>query len=167
MKKICLLSIALFLVCTVNAQTEFTVPTPTYEEKYNTVKPLMFNTLLSLITVTKNDEITAEELGKKAAVLAFPYWDENSEYDQFVNFSINWFACIGEDVKLIEQSNEKIVIMVSSIYKRLEDEGSVFGTSVEEYTAFLNAIMSEIAAHIGYSFEQTWGEEGYRIVITK
>ncbi len=167
MKKICLLSIALFLVCAANAQTDFSVPTPTFEERYNTVTPLMSNTILSLITVTKNEGMTVEELGKKSAALFFSYWEENSEFDHFVNFSIQWYACIGEDVKIIEQSNEQIVIMVSSIYKQLEDQGVIAGTSVEEYTAFYNAILSAIAAHIGYGHEQTWGEEGYRIVITR
>jgi len=167
MKKICLLSIGLFLVCAVNAQTKFSVPTPTMEEKYNTTKSLMNNTMLALITVAKSEEMTVEELGKKVGALAFPYWDENSEYEQLVNFTLNFFVCSADSVKIIEQSNEKVVIIVTAFYELLENQGVHFGSSIEDYTAFFNAIMSAIAVHLGYSFEMTWGEKRYRIVITK
>jgi hypothetical protein len=167
MKKISLLSVVLFIVCAVNAQTEFSVPTPTMEQKYNTTKMLMNNNILALITVAKSDGITAEELGKKSGAVFFPYWDENSEYEQFVNFILYSWACTSDSVKIIEQSNEKLVVMVSSFYKQLEAQGVLFGSSVEDYTAFFNAMMSAIAVHLGYSFKMTRGEEGYRIVITK
>ena len=64
------------------------------------------------------------------------------------------------------QSREKLVVIVSSMYQAMEDQGVLFGSSVEDYTAFYNAMMSEIAVHFDRSFEWTWGEEGYRIVIT-
>ena len=78
-----------------------------------------------------------------------------------------YWACMADSIKIIEQSNEKIVITLSSMYQPLENQGDFFGTSVEDYTAFFNAIMSAIAVHLGFSFEMTWGEEGYRIVITR
>ena len=80
MKRLLLISIVLSLVCAANAQTTFSVPTPTLEEKNNMNEMLMHNNILALITVAKNERITAEELGKKAAAVVFPYWDENSEY---------------------------------------------------------------------------------------
>jgi hypothetical protein len=167
MKKVFLFSTLLFIVCATYAQTEFTVPTPTLQEKYNTTNMLMNNNILALITVAKSDGITAEELGKKSGAVAFPYWDENSEYEQFVNFALHSWACIAEDVQIIEQSNEKLVVTVSSMYQPLEEHGVILGSSIEDYTAFFNAMMSVIAVHLGYSFEMTWGEEGYRIVITR
>ena len=167
MKKVFLFSTMLFLVCAVNAQTEFSVPTPTLEEKNNMNEMLMHNNILALITVAKNEGITAEELGKKSGTLAFPYWDENSEYEQFVNFALYAWACMADDVQIIEQSNEKLVVTFSSMYQPLEEQGVFLGTSVEDYTAFFNAVMSEIAVHLGYTFKMTWGEEGYRIVFTQ
>jgi hypothetical protein len=167
MKKVILFSTMLFIVCAVNAQTKFSVPTPTMEQKYNTTKSLLNNTILGLITVAKSEGMTAEELGKKCGELAFPYWDENSEYEQLVNFEINWLACSADGVQIIEQSSEKVIITVSSLYRQIEEQGVLFDSSVEDYTAFFNAIMSAIAVHLGYSFEMTRGEEGYRIVITK
>jgi hypothetical protein len=37
---------------------------------------------------------------------------------------------------------------------------------VEDFTAYFNAMLNEIAVHYGQSQEMTRGEEGYRIVIT-
>mgnify|MGYP001819805391 CR=1 FL=1 len=167
MKRLLLISIVLSLVCAANAQTTFSVPTPTLEEKNNMNEMLMHNNILALITVAKNERITAEELGKKAAAVVFPYWDENSEYEQFVNFALNAWACMADDVQIIEQSNEKLVVTFSSMYQPLEEQGVFLGTSVEDYTAFFNSMMSAIAIHLGYTFDMTWGEEGYRIVFTQ
>jgi len=167
MKKLFLVSIVLSFVCATHAQTEFSVPTPTLEEKNNMNEMLMHNNILSLITVAKNEGITVEDLGKKAAAVVFPYWDENSEYEQFVNFALYAWACMADDVQIIEQSNEKLVVTFSSMYQPLEEQGVFLGTSVEDYTAFFNAVMSEIAVHLGYTFKMTWGEEGYRIVFTQ
>ena len=166
MKKLFLLSIVLSLVCATYAQTTFSVPTPTLEEKNNTNKTLMQNTLLALITVASNEGMTVEELGKKCGALAFPYWDENSEYEQFVNFNLFFWACAAENVQIIEQSNEKLVVTFSSWYPFLEEQGVQFGTSIEDNTAFFNALMGAIAVHLGYTFKLTWGEEGYRMVST-
>ena len=167
MKKLCLIPIMLSFVCATNAQMEFSVPTPTLEEKYNVTKMLMNNNILGLITVAKSDGMTAEELGKKGGAVFFPYWDENSEYEQFVNFALHSWACIADDVQIIEQSNEKLVVTFSSLYHPLEEQGVLFGSSVEDFTAFFNAMMSAIAVHLGYSFEMKKGEEGYRVVFTK
>ena len=110
MKKLFLLSILLSVVCATYAQTEFSVPTPTMEQKYNTTKSLLNNTILGLITVAKSEGITVEELGKKVGALAFPYWEENSEYEQLVNFTLNWLVSSGDGIQIVEQSSEKIVI---------------------------------------------------------
>jgi hypothetical protein len=166
MKKLCLVSIVLFLVCAANAQTEYSVPAPTMEEKLNMTKLVMNNTILALITVAKNEGMSAEEFGKKCGAVFIPAWDENGGYEQFVNFELFNWACSADDVQIIEQSDEKLVVMVSSMYQPLEEQGVLFGSSVEDYTAYFNAVMNEIADHYNQSFEMTWGEEGYRIVIT-
>ena len=88
MKKVILFSTMLFLVCAVNAQTKFTVPTPTMEEKANMNKMLMNNNILALITVAKNEGITAEEFGKKSGAMFIPGWDKNPKYEDFVNFAL-------------------------------------------------------------------------------
>jgi hypothetical protein len=166
MKKICLLSIALFLACAVNAQTTFTVPTPTMEEKAGMNKVLMNNNILALITVAKNEGITAEDLGKKSGEIFCPAWDENGGYEPFINFILYSWVCLTDSVKIIEQTNEKLVVMVSSLYHPLEEQGTLFGTSVEDYTAFFNAMLNKIAVHLGHSLEMTRGEKGYKLVFT-
>ena len=51
--------------------------------------------------------------------------------------------------------------------EELVQKGVHLGTSLENYTAFLNAVMGAIAVHLGSTFDMKWGEEGYTIVITK
>lgn len=166
MKKYALLTVVLFAVCAVNAQTDFSVPAPTMEQQYNVTKMLYYNTFLGVITAAKNDGMSAVELGKKTGAVFVPVWDENGGFEPFVSFMLNAWACTAENVQIIEQSNEKLVVMISSMYKPLEDQGVLFGSSVEDFTAFFNAMMNEIAVHYGKSFEMRWGEEGYKIVIT-
>ena len=165
--RLILLATLLFIVCAVNAQTKFTIPAPTMEEKANMNKMLMNNNILALITVAKNEGITAEELGKKSGAVFFPGWETNPVYEQFVNFALYAWACSADGVQIIEQSSEKVVITLSSLYPQVENQGVLYGSSVEEYTAFFNAMMSAIAVHLGYSFEMTRRDEGYRIVITQ
>lgn len=155
------------MVCAIHAQTQFSVPTPTLEEKANTNKMLMNNNLLALITVAKNEGMTAVDFGKKSGAVFAPNWDENTSFEQFVNFNLYSWACLAEDVQIIEQSNEKVIIKASSLYRPLEEQGVFFDTSVEDYTAFFSSMLSVIAVHIGYSYELTMAEEGYRMVITK
>jgi len=166
MKKLFLISIVLSLVCAIHAQTEFSVPTPTMEQKFNVTKLHLYNIDLAHITVAKGDGMTAAELGKKVGAAFIPAWDENGGFEPFVTFILNGWACTADDVQIIEQSNEKLVVMISSIYKAIEDQGVLFGSSVENFTAYYNAMLNEIAAHYGRSIEMTRGEEGYKIVIT-
>ena len=167
MKKLFILSIVLFLVCAAKAQTEYSVPAPTLEEKFNMTKMLLNNNILSLITVAKSDGMTAAELGKKVGTIFASVWDENGGFEPYVNFLLYAWACSTDDAQIIEQSNEKLVLTISSMYQPLEDQGALFGSSVEDLTAYYNAMLNEIAVHYDRSFEMTWGEDGYRIVITK
>ena len=166
MKKNLLLSIVLFLVSAVNAQTEFSLPTPTMDQKFNSAKIHFDNTTLALLTVAKGEGITAVELGKKVGEIFIPTWDEIGGFEQFVKFQLNSWACLGEGVQIIEQSNEKLVVVVSSINRPLENQGIYFGSSIEDYTAYFNAMLNEIAAHYGRSIKMTKEEVGYRIVFT-
>ncbi len=114
MKKLFLITIVLSFVCAANAQTVFSVPTPTAENRStDQTRALLYNNILALITVAKDDGITAEELGRKLGK-KFP-WDENSTFEQLVNFMLFSWACMSDSVKIIEQSNEKVVITVPHI----------------------------------------------------
>ncbi len=166
MKKLFLLTVVLSFVCATHAQTVFSVPTPTMEEKYNGTRSLLNNCILSLITVAKSEGMTAEELGKKSGEVFVPVWDEDTGFEGYVNFLLFAWTRYSEDVQIIEQSDEKVVVTFSHMYPGLEDQGVLFGSSVEDYVAFFNAMMSVIAVHFDLSYDMTWGEEGYRIVIT-
>jgi hypothetical protein len=165
MKKICLLSIVLFIVCLVNAQTTFSVPTPTAEQKYNTTRNLLYNNILALINIAKSDGMTAEELGKRIGE-KFP-WNEDATFEQLVNFTLRSWACMSDSVKIIEQSNEKVVITVPHIYPGLENQGVIYGSSLEDLIAYWDAMMGEIANPLDLSCDWTWGEEGLKVVVAQ
>lgn len=165
MKKICLFSVAFLLACAVHAQTVYSVPTPTMEQKFNSAIMHFDNTTLAQITVAKNNGMTPSELGKRIGEVFIPAWDENGGFEPFVQFIINGWACLGEGVQIIDQSDKRLVVMVSSLYRPVEDQGVLFGSSVKDLTAYFDAMLNEIATHYGKSLEMTWGEEGYRVEI--
>jgi hypothetical protein len=166
MKKLCLLAIVLFIVCATYAQTEYSVPTPTMEEKFDMTKMVMNNSFLAHIAVAKSAGMTAEEFGRRSGAIFIPVWDENGGYGPFVNFALYNWACSSNGVQIIEQSDEKLVVLVSSIYQPVEEQGFLFGSSVEDLIGYYNGVMNAISNHYGQSFEMTRGEEGYIIVIT-
>ena len=167
MKKICLFSLFLLFALIASAQSQFSVPAPTMEQKYNRSMALMYNNILGLINIAKSDGMTAEELGKRAGEVYS--WDKGTTFEQFVNFSISSWACMSDSVKIIEQSNEKVVITVPHIYLNLENRGSLYGVSLEELIAYFDAMMSTIAKSLNLnpSFKMTWGAEGMKIEVSK
>ncbi|MEN8251768.1 MAG: hypothetical protein ABFS32_22805 [Bacteroidota bacterium] len=165
MRKLFLISILLSFVCATHAQTEFSVPTPTIEEKYNTTSALLYNNILALINIAKSNGMTPEELGKRIGE-KFP-WDEDATFDQLVNFMLYAWTCMSEDVKIIEQSKEKVVITVPHVYPNLEDRGVIYGSSLDDLIAYWDAMMGAIANPLGLSCDWTWGEEGMKVVVAK
>ena len=166
MKKICLFTVFLLLAYTASAQTKFSVPTPTLEQKYANANMLYNNNVLGLISAAKNVGISPEELGKSGVEMWGTVWDANGGYEPFVNFMLNSMACTCDGVQIIEQSSEKLVVLVSSMYRPLENQGVLFGCSIEDFLAYNNAVLNGIAVHYDKSYHMTWGEEGYKIVIT-
>jgi hypothetical protein len=167
MKKIFLFSLLLSIVLGSNAQTKFSVPVPNMEQKYNSTRALLYNNILALINIAKSDGMTADELGKKSGALFFPYWDEHNTFEQYVNFSLSSWAFMSDSVKIIEQSNEKVVFTFPHIYPALESQGVLVGSSLEDLIAYFDALMGAIAKRINLSCDITWGEEGMKTEIAK
>lgn len=167
MKKFFLISIVLSLGCAAYAQAEFSVPTPTLEQKYNRTRWLMNNYILSCISVAKSDGMTVEEFGKKGGEVFLPFWDENTGFEQIVDYMLDYWAWLSNDVQITEQSNEKVVIKVSHIYPWLEDEGFLAGVSLEEFVDYINVLHATLFNHFDVGFDLTRGEEGFNTVITQ
>lgn len=165
MKKVLLFSTMVFIVCAANAQTEFSVPTPTPEQRYINTRALLYNNILALINIAKDDGMTAAELGKRIGE-KFP-WNADATFERLVNFMLFFLACSSDSVKIIEQSNEKVVITVPHIYPALENRGVIYGSSIEDLIAYFDAMMGAIAKPLGLGCEWTWREEGLKIVITQ
>lgn len=167
MKKLFLLSIVLSLVCAINAQTTFTVPTPTMEQKLNTSRDIMNNYILACINAAKSSGMTVEEFGMKCGEAFIPAWDKDTGFDQIVNFSLYYWTCLVDDVQIIEQSNEKVVITIPHLDLRLEEQGVLFGISLEDFITYSNAASKTVFDHFDVGSEMTRGEEGYRIEYTR
>jgi hypothetical protein len=167
MKKLFLLSIVLSLVCAINAQTTFTVPTPTMEQKLNTSRDIKNNYILACINAAKSSGMTAEEFGMKCGEAFIPAWDKDTGFDQIVNFSLYYWTCLVDDVQIIEQSNEKVVITIPHLDLRLEEQGVLFGVSLEDFITYIIAASKTTFGHFDVGSEMTRGEEGYRIVYTR
>jgi len=165
MKKICLLTILLFAVCAANAQTEPAQSGPTLEQKYNMTRMLFYNVTFSLITMAKNDGMTAEEYGKKYAE-TFP-WGEDATFQGLAGFVVRSMACTADSVNVIERSDDKVIMLIPRLYGPLENQGALYGSTLEDYVAWWNGAMGEIARRLDMSCEFSLGEEGIKIVIAQ
>lgn len=167
MKKLFLLAIVLCAVCTTHAQTEFSVPDLTIEEKFDAAKALMYRNICSAIVEAKNGGITAEEFGKIIGKQWIPVWDNNTEFDQFVGFSIWSWAALSDEVKILEQSADKVVLLVPSLSKEMEEAPILESFSIEDLVAYFDGMMGVIATHLDYNIKLSWGDKGMKTVITR
>ena len=167
MKRFFLISILLSLVCVTYAQTEFTVPTRTLQQKHNASRMIMNHSIASCINVAKSKGMTAEEFGKKCGEAFIPVWDENTDFEQCVNWMLFFWTNLSDDAPIVEQSNEKVVITVPHIYPVLENQDDFLGVSLEEYIAYQKAAHVALFNHFDVGFDLTKEEEGYKTVITK
>lgn len=126
---------------------------------------VLYNNILALIDNAKSNGMTPAELGRSIGE-KFP-WDENATYEQLVNFMLTATASLTDSVQIIEQSNEKIVFTAPHIYPNLENQGVIYGSTVEELIEYWDAMMRAIADPLGLNCEWTWGEEGQKIEISK
>jgi len=167
MKKVFLFSTLLFIVCAINAQTEFSVPTPTMGQKLNMTKMVMNNYIINFISVAKSDGMTAEEIGKKSGEVFISAWPENTGFEQIVNFALDYWTSSQDSVKIVEQSKEKVVITVPHIDARLENRDDFMGVSLEEFIAYMKATNIVVCNHFDVGYDITWGDEGLKIEYTQ
>jgi len=164
MKKPCVIIIALLLVCVAKAQTTYSVPTPTMEERYDNTRDLLYNNILALISIARSQDMTPEELGKEIGYRT--RWDADTGFEDLVNFTLYSWACLADDVKIVEQSPEKVVVHVPHVYPKLEDQGYIYGSSLENLIAYLDAMMGEIAKQYHLGCSMSWGDEGLSVEMT-
>ena len=167
MKKLCLLAIALCTVCAVHAQTQFSVPDLTLQEKYDGIKILMNRNFCSFFVLVKAEGGSAEELGRNLGKLWVPLWDKSTTFEDFVGFNLWAWATSTEEVKILEQSSDKVVVLVPSLDKELEESPIMEGFSIEDLVDYYDGMMQEIATHLGFKLTQSWGDKGLTAVISK
>ena len=126
---------------------------------------LMYNCVLGLITLAKNDGITPEELGKRTGELMA--WGDDATFQQLAGFVERSMACTADSVNVIERSDNKVVILVPHLYARLENQGVLYGSTADDYVAWWNGAMGEVARRLGMSCEFSLGEDGLKIAIAQ
>jgi len=127
----------------------------------------MNNMIASCINVAKSDGMTAEEYGKKCGEAFIPIWDENTGFEQCVEWMLYYWANLSDDAPIVEQSNEKVVITVPHIYPLLENRDDFLGVSLEEFVTYINAAHVALFNHFDVGFDLTKEEEGFKTVMTK
>ena len=167
MKRLFLLSIALFLVCAVNAQTEFSIPNRTLQQKYDMSRFIMTSYITSCINAAKSDGMTAEEFGMKCGEAFIPVWDENTGFEQCVDWMLTYWTNLSDEAPIVEQSNDKVVITVLHINPTLENQDDFLGVSLDEFVAFIKASHVALFNHFDVGFNLTKEEEGFKTVITQ
>ena len=167
MKKLCLLAIALCTVCATHAQTEFSIPDLTIEEKLDGTKTMMYRNICIVIVEAKTGGMTPEEFGKKVGRHWVPAWGDNPTFEQFVSFSILNWSVQSDEVKILEKSADKVVILVPSLSRELEEAPILESFSIEDVVAYFDGLMGEVATQLGFSMKMTWGDEGMKAVITR
>lgn len=167
MKKICLFSVLLLLVIVASAQTKFSVPVPTMGQKYNLAKAFMYNNVLVGINVAKSAGMTAEEYSKKCGAVFAPEWNKDMGFDQFVNTVLGHWSCLSDSLRIIEQSDEKVVFTVQHIYPQLENQGVMFGTSFEEIVQHWDIVYGAIADYLNLNCKTTKVQKGVEISISR
>ena len=167
MKKLCLLAIALCTVCASYAQTELSVPDLTLEQKLGATKALMNRNICSCIVEAKTSGISAEEYGKKIGQQWIPVWEKTTGFEEFVGFNLWAWAVMADEVKVSEQSADKVVLVIPSVDKELEEAPILETFSIEDLVAYNSGMMQVIAAHLGYKMKLSWGDNGMTAVISK
>ena len=166
MKKIFLFSLLFSIVCAASAQTKFTVPVPTLEQKYNLAKAFMYNNILIGINVAKSAGMTVEEYAKKCGAFTGG-WDKEMGFEQFANIVLRQWSCLSDSVQIVEQSGDRVVFTVSSVYPPLEKQGVIYGTSYEELVQWLDIVYGGIADYLNLNCNTKKVQKGIEVKITK
>ena len=74
---------------------------------------------------------------------------------------------MSDELKILEQSADKVVYLVPSLSKELEEAPILESFSIEDLVAYFDGMMSEIATHLDFSMKMTWGDQGMKAVITR
>ena len=166
MKKILLFSVSLLIVLATSAQTKFSVPVPTLEQKYNLAKAFMYNNVLIGINVAKSVDMTVEEYAKKCGAFTAG-WDKEMGFEQFANIVLRQWSCLSDSVQIVEQSGDKLVFTVSSLYSPLEKQGVIYGTSYEEFVQWSDIVYGGIADYLNLNCKTKKLLKGIEVQITK
>lgn len=162
---VCVSLIALAVV----AQGKFVVPTPTDLEKYQSSAWQWNAAYIVLINYAKSLGKSAEDAGSSVADIVKLAWNKEIGYDGFVKSMLyNWVTFVPQGaVEIKEQSDQKIIFLVSNFYAPLKDALTVYDVTYEDYLKFLNNYILQIAEHLGLNYSQKNTEEGLFVTIEK
>jgi hypothetical protein len=63
-------------------------------------------------------------------------WGEDATFQQLAGFVERSMACTADRVNVIERSDDKVVIIVPHLNAPLENQGVIYGSTVEDFIAW-------------------------------
>jgi len=165
MKKITFIIVALLISCVTFAQTKFAVPELSDAQKLQTARNLGYNNIIAAINFAKSQGLTAAEYGEYEGKL-FP-WNKENGFEGWINGFIYMNVAMAGNVKILEQSENKILLRVSDIYPEFEQRGEKFGVTYEEFLKWYEIMFIEIFNNLDCHYSQVNIDEGMKITIEK
>ncbi len=141
----------------------FSVPHRALQDKYNAVISQMTGAFLSNVKLAKDRGESPYEHGKKIGDIFKYSWNREAGVNgllwgtlyNFANFSTHY-----EDLVIRDQSEDGITISWASSWDRIFANGPHDGVTLEEYDAFLDGAMHQIADYLGATYSQHRDDEG-------
>ena len=167
MKKFALLFIAILFAWALSAQTTFTVPELTNSQKFERATYMWFYHVNAAISYAKAEGKTVDEFATFVGDKVKQSWNKDVGFNYFVKGSLtNWITMSGS-VKIIEQSDKKIVFKTGIIAPSLTEEKIKSDVSHDEILRYLEIIHTGLADYVGCSFSMKTSNDGIEITIKK
>jgi|GEM_PF-3482135 len=174
MKKLCIVSIILFVAVFSYSQTAISVPEIPLENKYSLARAFMYNNMCTAINIAKTEGKTAEEYGILLGNLYKASWPEEKGFEEFAQDCIDHLVCLSgrrdserPSVVLTNQSENKIVFAVSDLHPNLVEQGEMWGTSYQELIQCWEAVYNQIAEKYNLSYTMKTDENKVFVTISK
>jgi hypothetical protein len=168
MKKIALVLFIVIIAGTAIAQGKYSVPKTTDDKKVERLiyqKNIMIG---SYVSYAKSIGKSPEEVGAFTGNLYTSTWNKEEGFDGLVDGLLNILnSYMNGEIKIIEQSNNKVVILGNSIFPDLKKKGVVFNMTYPEFLKFQNALFGKIADYMGASSKIMDTKEGVVITLEK
>jgi hypothetical protein len=168
MKKIELFLFSFLFVVTGISQGKYSLPSTTDSQKVEYLiyqKNIMIG---SYVSFAKSVGKSPEEVGAFTGSLYTSTWNKEEGFDGFVKGVLNILnAYMTGGINIIEQSNNKVIILGKSIFPELKKKDIVYNMTYSDFMKFQDALFGKIANYMGASFKMVDEKDGIKITLDK